>query len=193
MRDQHRSLLRRWAVAALTLLTVSTGCGGGGGGGMTSPTAPPIPTAGTGSAVFRIIGPDGTETSYSFGSNNLVRCSTNAGFASLFIRLSRDRIGDGANAPHIDMDVCNHQLVGAFDPKSPQDATCGTEPTFDIFWHEEDGTVYSNEITSPCLLELTGVGADNSLMGMFSCSGLTEFGGTRSVDVLDGVFECIVE
>lgn len=183
----HAVLLAATLLAPALLLI---GCGGGGGGG-SSPTAPPPPNMNPGSASFRVVG-GGSDTVVSYGGGgNLVFCRTNASWADLWIRFARDVAADGENGPHLDIDLCNLGDGGTFAPMDPQAAVCGGGKTWDVWWHGENAT-YVNTASAPaCTLGITRDG--NQLTGNFSCQGLAEMGGTRTVDVLDGTFQCTVE
>jgi len=119
---------------------------------------------------------------------NTVFCDTNAGWASLWIRLSEDGSGNGGAGAHIDIDVCNHSGGGAFSPKDPSRLSCSMAKEFDLWWHGTDGAVFNNTADAACTLDITE--ADGRLLGMFECLDVTEDGGSRAVDVVNGSFDC---
>lgn len=184
-----RSRYGAWILTAVVAagVVLTAGCGGGGGGGGT-PTNPPPPVPE--SASFRLMGggQDGA-VSYTDGQN-LVLCSLNAGFADLFIRFAEQPGANGENGPHLDIDLCNHQNGGVFAPRDPQVPSCPGGPSWGVFWHGADGTTFVNRVNAPsCTLNLARDGA--RLMGTFRCLDLRELGGNRTVDLLDGSFECV--
>ena len=168
-------------------LAVLAGCDGDS----SNPTAPPMPQApGVASSSFRVVGA-GQDQAYSFNNGaNTVFCSRNAGWASLWIRLAEQATGNGGNGPHIDIDLCNHAGGGDFSPKDPMSTSCGGAKTWDIFWHGADGSVFFNSATAPsCTLRINQNGTQ--LSGMFECRDLVEDGGSRTLDILDGTFDCM--
>lgn len=176
----HRRLL------TAVLVTLVSGCGGGGGGGPTEPSTPPTALN---AASFEIFSGGQTRRLGYDSSRNTVFCSRNAGWASLFIRLAEQTAANGENGPHVDLDLCNHTGGGTFTPQDPQLASCVGGKTFDIFWHPGDGSTFANQpVAGNCMLQFTQSGT--RLTGTFACRGLAERGGTRTVDVLNGSFEC---
>lgn len=190
---RQRRAFRTWlsALGLAIAVTASGSCGGDGGGG--GPTAPPPPPAAPpGSAGFTLAGAgeDG-QISYTGGSN-LVFCRRQGGFADLWVRFAEQAAGNGENGPHLDIDVCNPGDGGTFTAMDPQAAACAGGQTFDIWWHGQSA-VFVNTVASPsCSLTMMRTGT--RLSGTFSCLGMAEFGGgNRSIDVLDGSFECTEE
>lgn len=176
--------LRRLAVALAAWVIAA--CGGGGGGG--GPTSPPPPTSGSGSATFRLAGA-GLDQTISYGGGNLVFCRRNAGWADLWIRLAEQAAGDGEAGPHLDIDVCNHASGGTFAPMDPQAARCGAGQTFDIWWHGASDVFVNGLASRSCSLTLMRSGT--RLSGTFACQGMAHFAGAnRTLDVLDGSFQC---
>ena len=158
-----------------------------------NPTGPPMPTVTPASASFRISGA-GYDDAFAFDrGSNLVFCRQNAGWADLWIRFAEEAAGNGEASPHIDIDVCNYADGGTFAPQDPNRASCDGSSTFDIWWHDGDLVFVNEARSSPCSLSLSFDAATNELMGSFSCSGLRERGGSRSLDILDGSFMCPVE
>lgn len=175
----HRRLL------TAVLVTIVSGCGGDG------PTAPstPSPNPVSNVAGFEISGAGQNQRVGYNSSRNTVFCSRNAGWASLWIRLAEQTAANGENGPHIDIDVCNHSGGGTFVSQAPQLASCGGAKTFDFFWHPGDGSTFANQpVGSGCMLQFTQNGT--RLSGTFQCHGLAEQTGTRTIDILDGSFEC---
>ena len=187
---KRRQACRRWLAALVAALAAATSwaCSGSGGGG-SSPTAPPPPpTASPGSASFRVVGA-GQDGDFSYtGGPNLVFCRRQGSFADLWIRFAEQAAGNGENGPHLDLDVCNPGDGGSFSAMDPQTAACGGGQTFDIWWHGESA-IFVNTVTSPSC-SLTVMRDGTRLSGTFGCRDMGEFGGNRSVDVLDGSFEC---
>lgn len=182
MRSQSPTQRR---LLVVVLLTVVSGCSGDG------PTAPstPSPNPALNSASFEISGAGQDRRVGYDSSRNTVFCSRNAGWASLWIRLAEQASANGENGPHIDIDVCNHSGGGTFSSQDPRLASCGGGKTFDIFWHAGDGSSFANQPTGGgCVLQFMQNGT--RLGGTFQCRGLAEQGGTRTVDVLNGSFEC---
>ena len=176
-----------WTVVFLlgTVATIGSACNGSGG----SPTSPPPPTAASASASFRLAGADHDEVVSYTSRSNLVFCRKAAGWADLWVRLAEQPTGDGGGGPYIDIDLCNVDQSGTFAAMDPSAAACGTDPTFDIWWHHGPGEIFSNGLGSQgCTLSLARNGS--RLSGTFSCRGLAEVGGNRTLDVLDGSFEC---
>ena len=170
---------------SLTFLAALCGCDGG-----SNPTAPPMPQApGIARGSFLVSGAGQNQT-YSFSNGaNTVFCSRNAGWASLWIRLAEQATANGENGPHIDIDLCNHSGGGSFSPKDPMSTSCGGAKTWDIWWHAADGSVFINTATaSSCALRVDQNGSQ--LSGTFECRGLIEDGGSRTLDILDGSFDC---
>jgi len=165
-------------------------CGGGGGGGGT-PTSPPPPTTNPGFASFTVAGP-GTSNQpvgYSNDSGNLIFCRPNG--VRWWVRLAAQRAADGEGGPHIDIDLCNYTGSGSYSPMDFR-ASCPGVMAWDIFWHDGSGNAFVSQATSsPCQLGLTLNG--RTLDGTFSCRGLLENGGTRTLDVLSGMFRCTIE
>lgn len=167
-------------------VTLVSGCSGGDG-----PTAPSTPPPGPtlSSASFEISSAGQTRRLAYDSSRNTVFCSRSAGWASLWIRLAEQATANGENGPHIDLDLCNHSGGGTFTPQDPSLGSCAGGKTFDLFWHAEDGSTFANQpVAGNCMLQFTQNGI--RLTGTFACRGLAERGGTRTVDVSNGVFEC---
>jgi|CXWL01.1.fsa_nt_gi hypothetical protein len=178
----HRSLS-----ASLSFL-VAVGfvaCGGGGG----SPTAPPPPAPPSNVARFVVVAGGQSTTVNLDNTRNLVFCSRNAGWASLFLRFAEQAAANGETSPHVDLDLCNHAGGGAFAPKDPTSTSCASGKTFDLYWHAADGSIFVNQPTAAdCGLQITQNGTQ--LSGTFQCRDLVERNGTRRVDILEGSFEC---
>ena len=155
------------------------------------PTAPPPPppTSPDGNAGFDLVG-GGQAGSYDYATpDNTVLCTTDAGFASLFLRFGEAPGGSSAG-PHLDLDVCNHQGGGAFGPRDPRSTVCMGK-TWDVFWHGADGSVFSNTPNAGgCTLMIDQNG--DEISGTFGCRGLTEEGGARTVTVENGSFACTI-
>jgi hypothetical protein len=178
-------------LSPLAVALIIGACSGGGGGGE-GPTSPPPPMTNPGSATFRLVGGGQDSTlSYTNGAN-LVFCRRQAGWADLWIRFAERSAGNGESGPHLDIDLCNHGQGGTFTAKDPQVSVCGGGQTWDVFWHGE-GETFANRITAPsCTLSLTRDGT--RLAGTFSCQDLMELaGGARTLDLLDGSFQCVEE
>lgn len=190
MRRENPSRGGRLALLVGTMVVVIGGCGGGGGGGG-SPTSPPPPMPNPAFGSFQLSGAghDGV-VSYSSGAN-LVFCRRGAGWADLWIRFAEQAAGNGENGPHLDIDLCNPGDGGAFTPMDPQAASCGGGKTWDIWWHGGGDTFFNAPNPQSCSLSLMRDG--NLLTGAFSCRGLVELGGGRTLDVLDGSFRCSEE
>ena len=174
-------------LSCLAFAFLMVACDSGSGSG---PTAPPMPQpTAFASGNFRVSGA-GQNQSYSFtNGGNTVFCSRNAGWASLWIRLAEQASANGQNGPHIDIDLCNHAGGGNFAPKDPMSTSCGGAKTWDIWWHAPDGSVFINSATATnCTLRIDQNGTQ--LNGMFECRGMIEDGGSRTLDVLDGSFDC---
>lgn len=186
---RSRSGARVQAVLLGSIVVLAAGCGGGGGGGGGTPTNPPPPMLDPGSASFRLVGggQDGA-VSYSNGSN-LVFCSRDDGFADLFLRFAEQAAANGENGPHLDVDLCNHEDGGVFAPHDTQVPSCGDGPSWGVFWHGADGTFVNRPNAPSCTLDLTRDGA--MLSGTFRCRDMRELGGNRTVDLLDGSFQCV--
>jgi hypothetical protein len=122
------------------------------------------------------------------GGANLVFCRRQAGWAHLWIRFAQQAAGDGESGPHLDLDLCNHGDGGTFAAMDPHAASCGQGRTWDIWWHGEGDTFVNGAASRSCSLTLTRHG--ERLSGTFACLGLAEFGGARTLDVLDGSFQC---
>lgn len=176
----HTTLGLLGAALALTLVACD-------GSSPTEPMSGPMTPAG--SASFEISSSAGSESFMVSSGLNTVFCSRNAGWASLFIRFGEQATANGANGAHIDIDLCNHAGGGTFTAKDPNVAACGQAKTWDIFWHGADGSVFANQASSAgCILDMTAMGSQ--LSGSFSCLGLVELTGNRTVDVLNGSFSC---
>ncbi len=175
-------------ISGLLAAVVGLALAGCDGSNPVLPDPAPMPM-GSGSAIFEVSGSGGSQMiSYSSGLNTVV-CSRNAGWASLFIRFAEQTQAGGNMGPHLDLDLCNHSGGGTFRAKDPAVAACGSAKTWNLFWHGADGTVYSNLATaSNCELQIDEMGTQ--LMGSFSCQGLVENGGARTVDILNGTFDC---
>lgn len=173
--------------SGLVLVGVLTACSGGGGGSPTAPSPPPALLANAASFVVAIAG-QSTTVRYD-SSRNLALCSRNAGWASLFIRFAEQAAANGETSPHLDLDLCNHTGGGSFAPKEPTSTSCAGGKTFDLFWHAADGAIFVNQVATPgCSLQVTQDG--NRLSGTFQCRSLVERNGNRTLDILDGSFEC---
>ena len=99
---------------------------------------------------------------------------------------------DGASGAHVDIDVCNYAGGGRFRPLDPTNPSCGSDKTWDVFWHDGAGDDFMNQASSaPCEMTLADNGA--TLDGTFSCRGLVERQGPDTLDVLDGFFRCTVD
>lgn len=185
---ERKMLLGAWGMTCLLAGAVLLGVGCGGGG--SSPTEPDPPMMNLGSATFRLVGSGYDDTLSVGGGGSLVFCRRNAGFADLFIRFAQQSADDGGNGPHLDIDLCNLGDGGNFAPRDPQSTHCAGK-TWDIWWHG-DQEIFFNQITSPaCTLSLSRDG--NSLSGNFSCRGMVELdGGSGTLDVLDGAFQCTI-
>ncbi len=141
---------------------------------------------------FQVIGSDGAAAPFWVDGPHTVFCSTDAGFADLWIRFAADDAARGENAAHVDIDVCNYQGGGSHSPLDPSSPSCGGGKTFDIFWHDDTGNVFANGANaSGCELVITDGG--DSLEGAFGCPGLAELQGAGAVDILGGAFRCAVE
>ena len=141
---------------------------------------------------FQVIGQEGAVAPFWVDGPQTVFCSTDAGFADLWIRFAADDAANGENAAHIDIDVCNYQGGGSHSPLDPSSPSCGGGKTFDIFWHDEAGGVFSNEANAKSC-ELVIEDGGDSLEGTFSCPGLSSGNGAGTVDILGGAFRCRVE
>jgi hypothetical protein len=121
-----------------------------------------------------------------------VLCSRNAGWADLWIRLAEQRAANGENGPHVDIDLCRLEAGGVFAPMDPRAAQCGGGKTWDIWWHDGAGGVYTNTASAAsCTFTVTVTGSQ--LEGGFACRDLVEDDGVRRVDVVDGTFRCPLE
>jgi len=183
------SKTRPWS--GLVLLISALACSNSSDGPPT-PTSPPPPTmTQANTANFRIVS-DGQRERFNLDSNaNTVFCDTNAGWASLWVRMSVDGSGNGGNGAHIDVDVCNPEGGGTYSPKDPARASCGMAMEFDLWWHGDDGAVFNNERNGMCMLDITE--SEGRLLGMFECLDVTEDGGgSETVDVVNGSFDCAV-
>ncbi len=184
--------MRAYTSPVIPLVFVSvlwlTACSGGGG----SPTAPDMqmpPGTMPGSASFEIVGSGQDQVVSYGGGGNLVFCSRDAGWASLFIRFAEQNVGNGGAGPHLDIDLCAHAGGGTFSPKDPRDPSCGGAKTWDIWWHGADGSVFTNQASSPgCTLQISQSAL--RLSGSFQCRSLLEDGGSRTIDVVNGSFDC---
>ncbi len=168
------------------LLVVSVGCGGG------TPSQPQVPTDDS-FARFTLRGAGyDTEIHYSTAGGGLIFCRRQAGRANyLWIRLAAERTADGANGPHIDMDLCNFGGSGAFGVVHDVRAglLCDQGATWDLWWHGGPSKVFvSRPSSSPCDVAVTASGA--TLQGTFQCQGLTPESGNDRLDVLGGSFRC---
>lgn len=147
--------------------------------------------AGENFGAFRVSASDFDETPLWIDGANRVFCTTDAGFADLWIRLAAEKTADGENGPHLDLDLCNYQGGGSFRPHDAANPSCGTTRTFDVFWHDPSGEVFVNAPSAPaCELILNDDG--DTLEGTFTCARLTSSGGA-TVDVLGGAFHCKVD
>lgn len=174
---------RAW-ICCLVLTATLVGCDD------SNPVLPsPTPMPSSGSASFAISGA-GQDQMYSFvNGSNTVLCTRNAGWASLFIRFAEQSTGGGTSGARLDMDLCNHAGGGTFSAKDPNSTVCGSAQTWDVFWHAADGSVFANQAGAMgCTLQISEVGSQ--LNGSFDCRGLVEQGGSRTVDVTTGVFNC---
>jgi hypothetical protein len=126
-----------------------------------------------------------------FGDGNLVFCrSTSA--TMTWIRLAVSPVKDGADGPHLDIDVCHLGAGGEFAPMEARAQPCPGGRTWAAWWHDGTAAVYANRASAaPCTLVLT-VEAEQ-VRGTFSCRGLVTADGRGSVDLLDGRFDCVVE
>jgi hypothetical protein len=126
-----------------------------------------------------------------FGEDNLVFCrSTSASMT--WIRLAVSPEKDGADGPHLDIDVCHLASGGEFAPMEARARPCPGGQTWAAWWHAGDSAVYANRASAaPCAL-VVNVEAER-IRGTFSCRGLVTADGTGSVDLLDGQFDCELE
>lgn len=141
-------------------------------------------------ARFRLSADGSDETIDYVDGPNLIFCRTEAGFADLWVRLARDRDGDGGAGPHIDIDLCNYAGGGTFKPLDPDNPSCDGAKTWDVFWHGDDGVFVSAEDLSRCELELFEDG--DRLDGSFSCRGMAD-GEGRTLDLSGGIFRCRID
>ncbi len=141
---------------------------------------------------FLIAGDNGASRPFWIDGPGTVFCSTDAGFADLWIRFASDSASNGENAPHIDIDVCGYAGGGSHSPLDPQNPSCSGGKRFDIFWHDAAGDAYFNAPNaSEC--ELTISDGGDTLEGSFSCAALSAPGLPGTVDVLGGAFLCPVD
>lgn len=194
MKRERASGNKEWiviaALAVLALIALA-GCDDSG----ETPTSPPMPTpppTTTASGTFKVVGAGYDETISVMDGANRVFCRQDAGFADLWIRLSESSFGDGGGGRHIDIDLCNYAQGGSFAPHDPLAATCGAGTTWDIWWHDGDVT-FINTLMGSCGLDLQLQQGGSVLSGTFACTGMTEMGGNRTLDILDGSFECPVQ
>lgn len=164
---------------------------------------PKLPSAGVATFVGEALAPadsfgalwvsggESDESLYWIDGANLVFCSTDAGFADLWIRLAADRSANGENAPHVDIDVCNFAGGGRHSPHDPQNPSCGSSKTFDIFWHDAEGRSFANSSNArDCQLDLVESGS--TLEGAFVCRQLGGASG-GPIDLFGGAFRCRVD
>jgi len=177
-------MLRRRLLGSISLPFL-VACGGGGGGSPTNPPPPSPPVPGT--ASFTVSSAAGSQRiTYSDQGGNLIFCRP--GGARFFIRLARDRGGDGAGGPHIDIDICGTVTSGSYPPTDPR-VPCPTGQAWDVFWHDEGGATFVNDSqSSSCRLDLIRTGT--VLDGMFTCDALKELNGTRTLNIHTGSFHC---
>jgi len=140
-------------------------------------------------ASFKLSG-DGYNEVITYNSNdNLIFCKLTGN--DIWIRFARDKVANGENAPHIDIDICNYAGPGDYSPVDPQNRPCPAGLLWDIFWHDGD-KVYSNqENSSPCQLTLTLNG--DILSGVFNCSQVIRFNGSETIEITEGTFTCEIE
>ena len=142
-------------------------------------------------ASFKLEG-EGYDDQFSYtGEDNLIFCR-NVGGGQLWIRLARDKDANGDNSPHIDIDICNYEGTGTYQPMDPTVRPCGSGPLWNIYWHDGD-RVYLNEATaSPCTLELMEEG--NIITGVFHCDGLVQFSdGEGALNIRNGSFKTTLQ
>lgn len=181
---------KRTAAAIWTLVN-ALGCGGAGPASTQPSTPTPAANDSTASFTLRGAGYD-TRLSYSTATRGLVFCRPQTGQASyLWIRLAAGQPGDGADGPHLDMDLCNFAGPGRYTVVHDvtQGLTCRQGATWDVFWHDGPRTFVSRTSSLPCELAVTASGG--LIEGTFQCRGLVDVGGgDERLDVLDGTFRC---
>lgn len=147
-------------------------------------------SAARGSARFVLVDSTGRR-SMDFGDGNLVFCRTTSA-TMVWIRFAKSPVNDGADGPHLDIDVCHLSSGGSFAPMEARAQPCPGGMTWAAWWHEGSEAVYANRATStPCVLSIEVEAAQ--LRGRFSCHGLVSADGTKSVDLVDGWFECLLK
>jgi hypothetical protein len=185
------------SVIALGLITVGSHTALPAPSALVAPTVSVLSTCrqnsgrATGTASVVIVDSAGSRRLDFSSEVNLVFCRQPSP-SMTWVRIDQSPENNGGEGPHLDIDICFLSDGGTFRPMEARAQPCPGGKTWAVWWHETATRVFATPATSsPCELQVAV--ERPRLTGTFSCRGSISNGGTESIDVLQGHFECTLE